>query len=45
MDQYFITNDIPKAKKVATFLSAIGAKAHKLLSNLEVTQIQWRTNG
>ena len=26
MEQYFIANDIPKAKKVAAFLSAIGAK-------------------
>ena len=36
MEQYFIANDIPKAKKVAAFLSAYGAKAYKLLCNLVV---------
>ena len=34
MEQYFIGNDIPKAKKVAAFLSTIGAKAYGLLCNL-----------
>ena len=34
MEQYFIANDVPEAKKVATFLSAIGAKAYELLHNL-----------
>ena len=34
MEQYFIANDIPKAKKVAAFLSTIGVKAYELLCNL-----------
>ena len=31
MEQYFIANDVPESKKVAAFLSAIGAKAYELL--------------
>ena len=34
MEQYFIANDIPKATKVAAFLSAITAKAYELFCNL-----------
>ena len=34
MEQYFIANDVPEAKKVAAFLSATGAKAYELLRNL-----------
>ena len=34
MEQYFIANDIPEAKKVAAFLSAIGAKTYELLCKL-----------
>ena len=28
MEQYFIANDVPEGKKVAAFLSAMGAKAY-----------------
>ena len=34
MVQYFIANDVPKAKKVAAFLSSIEAKVYKLYCNL-----------
>ena len=34
MEQYFISNNVPEAKKVAAFLFAIGAKVCKLLCNL-----------
>ena len=34
MEQYFIANDVPEGKKVAAFLSAMGAKAYELLRNL-----------
>ena len=34
MEQYFIVNDIPDSKKVAAFLSAMGAKAYELVRNL-----------
>ena len=34
MEQYFIANDVPETKKVAAFLSAMGAKAYELLRNL-----------
>ena len=34
MEQYFIANDVPEGKKVAAFLSAMGAKAYELLWNL-----------
>ena len=30
-EQYFIANNVPKTKKVAAFLSALGAKVYKLL--------------
>ena len=36
MEQYFIANDVPEAKKVAAFLLAIGAKVYELLHNLVV---------
>lgn len=34
MEQYFIANDVPETKKVAAFLSTMGAKAYELLRNL-----------
>ena len=34
LEQYFIANDVPETKKVAAFLSAMGAKAYELLRNL-----------
>ena len=34
MEQYFIANDVSEGKKVAAFLSAMGAKAYELLRNL-----------
>ena len=34
MEQYFIANDVLEGKKVAAFLSAMGAIAYELLRNL-----------
>ena len=34
MEQFFLANDVPNAKKAAVFLSAIGARAYELLRNL-----------
>ena len=34
MEQFFLANNVPNAKKTAVFLSAIGARAYELLRNL-----------
>ena len=34
MEQFFLANDVPNAKKAAVFLSAIGARVYELLRNL-----------
>ena len=36
MEQFSLVNDVPNAKKVVAFLSAIGVRAYELLRNLLV---------